>query len=516
MPYFDHHTLVEIVQTFSPNTPSAGVCRGFTKMWIQAVLTSETAENQFYGRLTTLSMYFSRFQGTVQRLKNSIQTLLDTKGPFTAEELDILEVRAFAEAIAIQQAPSALKLDSKFISMNHHSVLNPLTASKALDGREIEMMDLGMLAPTTRELSNYFSQLQTALEQANLNEKATFFLSSDRHTIGLYYEPESKKWYYMDINPYLEQDKRLYGPPPAMPSKQLLAENIFESFLDKKHKSSLFSITYCAINPNPNLVNTLKRVTETATVIDPSRKNSRNCNLLLLAAKVGDNEKLQACINAGFKVNEPDPSGMTALMWASKHGHTACVKTLLEVHAKTNMRNLEGASAAALAAKNGHEEIFKLIESKISGSLKPTILSKQEAILHSLPTDFPTATRIHNSDKKPALNLWPVAFGALSLAATLIFVLGGPIWVSLCFGAAALALVAQKTHTTFIALSSKGHDSNRPPQTEEAFDISAPPTLAKVSSLKKTDHSAQISVQGPLPEKEKPNPSKGKMPSPKQ
>jgi ankyrin repeat protein len=59
-------------------------------------------------------------------------------------------------------------------------------------------------------------------------------------------------------------------------------------------------------------------------------------------------------LDRGFRINDLDASGQSALMHAALAGRAGVVKLLLARGACTHFRNVDGMSAAMCAAANGH------------------------------------------------------------------------------------------------------------------------------------------------------------------
>jgi ankyrin repeat protein len=75
----------------------------------------------------------------------------------------------------------------------------------------------------------------------------------------------------------------------------------------------------------------------------------------------GDLASVRAMIEAGADVNSRDPSGYSALMYASRHGHLEIVRLLLARSAEVNAADKAGRSALREAAGMGHAQIVALL-----------------------------------------------------------------------------------------------------------------------------------------------------------
>ena len=70
---------------------------------------------------------------------------------------------------------------------------------------------------------------------------------------------------------------------------------------------------------------------------------------LMMASRKGHTKIVKMLIYANAKLNLKNKDGMTALMWASWQGHTNIVKMLIDVKAKLNLQSKEGSTALMLA-----------------------------------------------------------------------------------------------------------------------------------------------------------------------
>jgi hypothetical protein len=84
-------------------------------------------------------------------------------------------------------------------------------------------------------------------------------------------------------------------------------------------------------------------------------------NPLRLAAFLGDWGTTAVLLAKGAPVDEPDPLGRTALMYAASQGHADVVRQLLEAGARHEARDPDGNTALLLAANNGHAEAARLL-----------------------------------------------------------------------------------------------------------------------------------------------------------
>ena len=90
-------------------------------------------------------------------------------------------------------------------------------------------------------------------------------------------------------------------------------------------------------------------------------QNEDQETLLMLAAQVGYQAKVQYLLDKEVDVNQQDEAGRTALMLAAIEGHEDIVQSLLDMHAKPNLQDEEGNTAMHLAAMDNREKIIKIL-----------------------------------------------------------------------------------------------------------------------------------------------------------
>ena len=67
-------------------------------------------------------------------------------------------------------------------------------------------------------------------------------------------------------------------------------------------------------------------------------------------------------IDAAVVNTHETQAGYTALMYASEHGHDACVQALIEAGARKDLETKKGSTALSLARSNGHTALCALLE----------------------------------------------------------------------------------------------------------------------------------------------------------
>ena len=91
--------------------------------------------------------------------------------------------------------------------------------------------------------------------------------------------------------------------------------------------------------------------------------NLKNKELFLIeAAEKNDILGVKMWLMAGADINAKDKWGNTALMLASRYGHTDIVKMLIEAGANVNVKDKNGNTALELAKDKGHTKIIELLK----------------------------------------------------------------------------------------------------------------------------------------------------------
>lgn len=96
-----------------------------------------------------------------------------------------------------------------------------------------------------------------------------------------------------------------------------------------------------------------------------ARRASRNpeTDALLQAARGGHAEAVKSILAGGkADVNGRDERGDTPLIVAARAGHDDVVQALLVARADPNAKNDEGQTALSLAAAGGHDEVIRLLK----------------------------------------------------------------------------------------------------------------------------------------------------------
>ena len=493
----NHGTLINWVRLYAPKIDSRGVCNGVTSMWLQAVITGKEEEDSFYKRLDFISNYLSKPDNSLEKLKEEVDEIYVSQSnpnndpdfkrkPLTDEELDKIELRAFAESVAIQQKGNVLDVFENYVPEVDKQVQFPYTASAKLEqGTNIRLKSdfpenskpksgemyiekigdklkytlsnsegeitedfldvsvdsltkesleklkktildetskrghtskirsdiIGVVGLNQDGVEEYFDYLEAALKEDDKlspNKRGGFFLYSDTHAAGVYFDVSSNKWHFFDVNE-LSGGKTYYS---SLRSDQL-ASFIFSSFSDNDPNdfeylnSTIFTATYISSYHDKHLASKLHSITNTFLPNSLGRKNLRGYNTFLSAAYSGDESSLKILLREKSKmdlklekiwesilsesekmnlseakrlfsmipniVKEDNSITWEAFLYDFKKGKTADLKRTL-ITSKyidlVNFRSDNNTTALSLAITNEREGVVKIL---LSSEPKPSI-----------------------------------------------------------------------------------------------------------------------------------------------
>lgn len=93
------------------------------------------------------------------------------------------------------------------------------------------------------------------------------------------------------------------------------------------------------------------------------------------AALNGDTALVMSVIKSGISVNQKDPEGRTALMYASYNGHNELVSMLIKKGADVNIRDKYGRTALMMAASGPFSETVKIL---LESNAWPDLVDNEE------------------------------------------------------------------------------------------------------------------------------------------
>ena len=93
----------------------------------------------------------------------------------------------------------------------------------------------------------------------------------------------------------------------------------------------------------------------------PTIKEKQDRSDLINASYIGDVEWANKLLNGDLDIDRQDSDGYSALMPASREGHTDMVRLLPGKGAQVNLQKRNGKSVLLLASKHGHADVVSLL-----------------------------------------------------------------------------------------------------------------------------------------------------------
>lgn len=173
------------------------------------------------------------------------------------------------------------------------------------------------------------------------------------------------KWHFLDIN-HLSNIKNYHSSVDSFD----LAKLIFDSFFDANSENTLFSITHLFLEKNEineHIDKVIKDLSimvpiKESSVSERDKTNSRNVNVLTLAAMEGNEDAVVNAIKNHALVNSKTESESTALMLAAQNGHIEIVKKLFKAGASEEYaKKKNGVGLLMMAALRGHKDLVAFL-----------------------------------------------------------------------------------------------------------------------------------------------------------
>lgn len=306
------------------------VCYGTTANWLEAVLTGKKEEQRVYRTLNNMFIYIHQ----------------DSQEKHLSEESII-----FAKKIARRQLPEAFA--PKFIPQYQGHTLQPT---------QFNYTDIGIIAPSMKELENYLLEIESHLDAQPKQPCVGFIIQANQHTIGLYYQHKTKSWISFNVS-------RLY--PETSYHFNLDAQNtskcLFFDFQATKENYLPFCVTAVSIAEHADLVATLASITDKFITLE-NKKNSHWFNCFWLACYFGYNKLIklhieqQALENINIPIF-PYRERYTPLYIACQNGNITTVKLLLTTDAQKsiNLTTIKGETPLYTACAKGHGDVVDLL-----------------------------------------------------------------------------------------------------------------------------------------------------------
>lgn len=365
-----HKRLINLIVEFVPDFPTEGVCNGGVSMWTQAVLTSKQDLKNFYQRLDDLIEYFEVSDHSPAMLKQTIDDIYETRAKnkittnLTDDELRKVEIRAFAEAVAVQQEPEII---FNHYHQNMKAHLYPLTASKKNQDQQIVLANeyLGVLIPTIEELEYYFNSIMPILlSTSNAEPNIVFHLNSNDHTVGIYLDTLSKKWHFFDLSTLNKNN--YYHEVDFKKLSYLIFSAFDDDGVEKLENYHAFSIRAIFSKGHPKLITDLKAVTQHTLSKDfYNRCTSKMITALTIACQDAELNTISFLLKNGAKncININNDQGFTPLFFLIKNDSVEIVKLLFQYGGtqSIHLTNFNNDTPLLFAAKQNKLTMLSLL-----------------------------------------------------------------------------------------------------------------------------------------------------------
>lgn len=106
--------------------------------------------------------------------------------------------------------------------------------------------------------------------------------------------------------------------------------------------------------------------------------------LLRLCVTKGSVFDFNRLVDAGFNINKPNQYGITMLMIATQYNRAPMVQALLKAGAEVNHQDIDGNTALIRASRSGHTEIVKMLLSIQGIELNTCNYAGLTAVHHAL------------------------------------------------------------------------------------------------------------------------------------
>lgn len=359
-----HGKIQKALRSFVPALPKeAGICHGFSLMWLQSAVTSKEALQQFYDR----ARYAALSQNIRDEVDNMLKDYLNSKKDnsnlrLTETDIMILEMRAFFECMAIYQAPNLF--EDFFNGTVYQTDTNKtflLAKNQSLESKDpLSFFTIGPLHLTKDELSEYLLNLENAILSKEVTEnRIAFLLSSDNHSIGIYYDTDIQQWAFLDIN-----QLKIQTDWHQVMNYIELSERIISSFKPISSSQDItFNVKAILTQGQIKLLDDFIDIRDKYLEMIYQRQNIEN--LLFLA--VYDNQLdivTQILTHATIDINYINRSeGVTALWVACEQRNSEIVRCILG-HPNIDIYIVDcyGNTARDIAHKNNDFEILALFD----------------------------------------------------------------------------------------------------------------------------------------------------------
>lgn len=347
-----------------------GLCRGFSFMWIQAVLAGE--ENKFFERLSLIAKYRSDF--TV--LKKEIELVKEkvkNKQVLDERSYKLLEILALFDGISLYFNPAFHQalFNKAYLTQENFDLTYPIVKSQMLEKNNVSLSLLmeKVYAFDRQSLKVYLTDLKKILKQTD--SAIPILLEDFKHSTALKYNPAKDCWHFIDVN-----QMRNFSSPESFYGKEFheddLVDHIFKAF-DASTASVVFTTK---VFGNKQQIDETYKV---STSIDKdflefdskypikaretSLHNSDGLGVLDLACRLNKVDALKQILQqSNVEINAKDPAGMTALLLACARGSKELVELLVEYPGiEIDMRDPHNQTPLYIACAWGNKDAAQIL-----------------------------------------------------------------------------------------------------------------------------------------------------------
>lgn len=207
-----HDALIELSQ-FCGYASSEGYCSGFTLKWLEACFLGKHAQRQLYQRIDIIhqekaAVVVAKWQAVRAKIielaaieGQSLQQTGSLESQLTEDERLYLEIPAFLDALNLAHNPFCYRpIFLKNVPQRSVDVIWPLVESRALSSLG-GLTVIGEAIDCYRDAVGYQQSLQLLQQIADKAQQSIgCILNSLHHSVGLYYEIESRCWHVLDLN----------------------------------------------------------------------------------------------------------------------------------------------------------------------------------------------------------------------------------------------------------------------------------------------------------------------------
>jgi ankyrin repeat protein len=353
MPKLTHTDLmhVAILLGFSD---SGGVCRGFTYMLAQAVLSGD--ESRFWDRLNLMAEYKDDFDALINEIEN-IKLKVKKEALLRERDLNLLEIPAFYAGIELYLNSSFHRdIFNQFVPQTNVKEIYRLTKSMALENSDISILLDKDYACNKSTLTLYVNDLAEILKNYL---DIPIMLTSSNHSVFLKYNDQNLEspWMYTDTNDFerLSDNLQYYREL----STTELIRSLFISLGGWKH--IVFNTTIIVDTAHPLNHEDLLQKFDLKYGVNSSHIKMHDVyggSLLFLACQNGHIDLVAQLLSQEYIEINAISHGASPLFIACQNGHSEIVKQLLaHKDIKINTAGRLGATALYMACAKGHVEV---------------------------------------------------------------------------------------------------------------------------------------------------------------